>query len=564
MPDAARTQAPRAPLRVGLFAGALAQPRWLAAAFARVAATEFAEIVLLSTGSAAPPVMSWPRRLYDWLDRKLFGTGPDLSASIDLRAGLPATPFLALPAELDSAAGDAWRAEILAQRLDVVFALDGLDDAVLQGLARYGVWRYRYGEGLDRVEADAGVREVTTPAPVTASALTARPGSGAPERLVYQSWSRTQPYSIARNRDNLQRKAIAFVSRALEQLHRRGPDWMARLPTVPGEGIPAAPGESKLLGGFCKLATRMARRGAEKLLTVDQWFVGYRFGTDERWTGDLRPYARLMPPKDRYWADPFALERAGRHYIFFEEYMLAAAKAHLMAVEVGRGGERGVPVRVLERPYHLSYPFLIEEGGELFMIPETGANRTVEIYRCHRFPDDWRLEKVLLRGARFVDATVHRAGDRWWMFVNAGADGTELHDELYLYHADSLLGEWRPHPANPLKSDARSARPAGRLFEREGALYRPAQICAPLYGSGISINRVLRLDPLEYVEREEERIYPEHPAGLLGLHTVNRAGELAVIDGFLRRSRVAFPGRTASEPARLVPLHRTITEHADN
>jgi hypothetical protein len=171
---------------------------------------------------------------------------------------------------------------------------------------------------------------------------------------------------------------------------------------------------------------------------------------------------------------------------------------------------------------------------------------------------------VLLRGARYVDATLHRAGDRWWMFVNAGADGTELHDELHLFYADSLLGEWRPHARNPVKSDVRSARPAGRLYERDGVLYRPAQICAPLYGTGISVNRVLELSPEAYAEQEEQRVLPTHPAGLLGLHTVNRAGDLVVVDGFMRRPRWRVAASPTAEPERLVPIHGTITEHADN
>jgi hypothetical protein len=114
----------------------------------------------------------------------------------------------------------------------------------------------------------------------------------------------------------------------------------------------------------------------------------------------------------------------------------------------------------------------------------------------------------------------------------------------------------------------RSARPAGRLYESGGSLYRPAQICAPLYGAGISINRVLRLSPEEYLEREERCILPTHPGGLLGIHTVNRAGELSVVDAFTRRLRRARSQRARGdrsvEPDRLVPLHRTITEHADN
>jgi hypothetical protein len=564
MPDAPAAVRSQARLRVGLFADCALQPRWLVAALAKVAAAECAELVLVCTGAARPAAVSWPWRLYSRLDLKMLGSGPDLSARVDLRSGLPPVRSTALPSR-DAApeAVAAWRAEVEALRLDVAFALGALDDGLLDGLARHGAWRYRFGEDLAREESHAGAREAIEAAPTTASALVARLGAGSPERLLCQSWSRTRPLSIARNRDNMQRKSMAFAARALERLCRRGPEWLEQCPSVQPAGRhrgDAAPGA----GGIARVIGRIARRGIEKALTVEQWFIGYRFGRAEPWSGDLRPYRLLMPPQDRYWADPFPLERGGRHYIFFEEYLFATAKAHIVAVEVGRDGSCSAPVNVLERPYHLSYPLLVEEGGELYMIPESGANRTVEVYRCARFPDEWRLEKVLLRGARFVDATVHRAPDAWWMFVNAGADGAELHDELHLYSADSLLGEWRPHEANPVKSDVRRARPAGRLYERGGALYRPAQICAPLYGTGISINRVVKLTPQEYVEREESRILPTHPPGLLGLHTVNRAGELSVVDGFTRKLRRFDRKQPISEPDRLVPLHRTITEHADN
>src|SRR6185295_5342699 len=140
-------------------------------------------------------------------------------------------------------------------------------------------------------------------------------------------------------------------------------------------------------------------------------------------------------------------------------------------------------------------------------------------------------ECVLLDDVRLVDATLHRekigGRERWWMFANSAAGGSRMFDdELHLFYADRLLGEWQPHARNPVKSDARCARPAGRLQWRNGALYRPAQICAPLYGAGLSMNRVLRLTPHDYAERQVERVLPSPAEGILGLHTLNRAGEL--------------------------------------
>ena len=88
-----------------------------------------------------------------------------------------------------------------------------------------------------------------------------------------------------------------------------------------------------------------------------------------------------------------------------------------------------------------------------------------------------------------------------------------------------------------MKSDIRCARPAGYLFAEGGALYRPAQICAPIYGAGVSLQRVTRLTPRDYAEVEERRILPPAGADFIGLHTINRAGDLSVADVFARRSR---------------------------
>jgi hypothetical protein len=245
-----------------------------------------------------------------------------------------------------------------------------------------------------------------------------------------------------------------------------------------------------------------------------------------------------MPPPDRTWADPFVIERGGRHFVFFEDLPFAAGKAHIAMIEIGADGRWSAPVRVLERDHHLSYPFLFEHEGALYMVPETAQAGRVELYRCTDFPLRWRRERVLLEGVRLVDATLERTAGRWWLFAN-GAPGSSrvFDDELYLYHSEKLLGEWQPHLRNPVKSDARCTRPAGRLYWHGGALHRPAQICVPRYGAGLSLNRVLRLTPEHYAERQIERIVPPPESGLLGLHTVNRAGTLTVVDAFTRRRR---------------------------
>ena len=501
-------------LRVGLYADSALQPRWVLEAFARVMDADYAALAAVAV-AAGPPGAGAPQpsplwRAYRDLDRRLYGS--DLSEPRDLA-------LLGLP--LGEGAAHLERRE-----LDVVFALGAADDAALDGIARCGVWRFRAdGEG-----------EVARGEPLSPSALSVRLAAGAVPRLAYRSWSRTYPLSVARNRRQLLEKTAEFPARALLELHRSGREWLEQCEVVP-ENRCQAP------NSILRLGKRIARRGIEKTLTTEQWCLAFRFG-GRGLPADLRGFTRIEPPEGATWADPFAVERNGRYYVFFEDLPDPAGKGRIAMIELDAQGRHSAPRVVLERDWHLSYPFLFEHAGGLFMIPESAQNRRVEAWRCVEFPARWRPERVLLDGARLVDATLARAGERWWMFANAApGESRVFDDELHVFHAADPLGlgggGWLPHRRNPVKSDVRSSRPAGALFWRNGALHRPAQVGAPLYGAGLSVNRLLRLTPDEFAEREVERLLPPPASGLLGLHTLNRAGDLTVVDAFRRKRRFA-------------------------
>lgn len=498
-------------LRVGLYADAELQPRWLAQAFAKVAASGFGEITVIAIEARRGEARAQARPSY--LDRKLFLRSADPDELLELARYVPHQRKLA----------GSPSASLLPLDLDVVFALGAVDDAALDGVARYGVWRFC---------AD-GIREVVNGEPVTRSALLARITPGAEPRLVYQSWSCTDPVSIARNRARLLAKTSEFAWRALREAQRSGHGWLEQCRIQRQGELPQA------RAGVWSEAGRLARRTLEKALYREQWMLVFRRGGNGPITPSLEGFTRIMPPRDRIWADPFVLQKDGRAFVFFEELTFAANKGVISMLEITPDGRWTAPVRVLERDYHLSYPFLVEHKGRLYMIPETAQNGTVEAYRCVEFPHKWERHATLLEGVRLVDATLYRGPDRWWMFANAASPEWSFNDELHLFHAEDLFGNWRPHERNPVKSDVRCARPAGNLYWRNGALYRPAQICTPRYGAGLSLNRVLRLTPHEYAERQVERVLPPPASGLLGIHTLNRCGDITVADAFVKRLRPA-------------------------
>jgi hypothetical protein len=269
---------------------------------------------------------------------------------------------------------------------------------------------------------------------------------------------------------------------------------------------------------------------------LDQWVIMTARGAEHdslQWSA-FRP---LIPEKDRYWADPFIIHRQNLYYVFIEEKIYASGLGRIACLTLDPEGNLISNQVVLDRPYHLSYPFLFEHRGEIYMIPESAGNRTVELYHCAHFPGQWEFVKTLMTDIYAVDATLLEHQNKWWLFANVKGEGDSSLNSLHLFYAsDPFAGQWAPHPRNPIVRDIRSARPAGRIFARGGKLIRPAQDSARRYGYALKFNRIIKLDENEY-EEVIDSIFTPRGGKTLATHTFNRAGGMTVIDAIIRRKK---------------------------
>lgn len=283
-------------------------------------------------------------------------------------------------------------------------------------------------------------------------------------------------------------------------------------------------------------ASRRLDKSFSSLFFIDQWVIMFAKEAEYdslRWA-EFQP---ILPDKDRYWGDPFVVPRDGNYFVFVEEKLYETGRGRIACLTLDADGRLLSHEVVLERSYHLSYPFLFEQGGQLFMIPESAGNRTVELYRCTHFPGRWEFIKTLMDGVYAVDATLLEHEHRHWLFANVKEAGGSSLDALHLFWAEDLLTDkWTPHPLNPIVKDIRSARPAGRIFMHNGKLIRPAQDSAYRYGHALNFNRIMKLSEHEYEETIEARFEPSG-GKILATHTFNQASRLTVIDAVIRRRK---------------------------
>ncbi|MEW6402295.1 MAG: hypothetical protein AB1649_10875 [Chloroflexota bacterium] len=292
-------------------------------------------------------------------------------------------------------------------------------------------------------------------------------------------------------------------------------------------------------------AWRKLNKTVSSFLFLDQWviLVGRNVDYESPSWQDFRP---LLPASDRYWADPFVLARSENYYVFIEEKIYQTGRGRIACLTLDKDGNLLSNQTVLERPYHLSYPFIFEYNGKMYMLPETAQNRTLELYRCTRFPDQWEFAKTLMSDIYMVDATLLERNGKWWLFANIKTEGGTSHDKLYLFSANHPLAEvWEPHPRNPIIADIHGARPAGRIFEVDGELIRPSQDCSRRYGYALNFNRITMLDGLNYDEVRHSVFQPPDGGKVLAIHTWNADGGMTVSDAVIRRRKQA---RTPTSP----------------
>jgi hypothetical protein len=293
------------------------------------------------------------------------------------------------------------------------------------------------------------------------------------------------------------------------------------------------------------LASNLLRRICEWLFSAELWNVGVA----EMTAADLligKSLAVQWLPRHRfghYVADPFIYRTGSRRTCLVEEFS-HFGRGRISELEIAPMS-RTLAIRpVLEAPYHLSYPHLVHDGGQLFCVPEAHESGRLTLYRYGS--DSFVPIAEMIRGP-LADATILRHHGRYWLFC--GLEDDDATTNLHLFFATTLLGPWIPHPLNPVKTDIGSARPAGAIFSVGNALYRPSQDCSITYGGGLCINRIDVLTTTRFCETLVARYGPDEASPYsLGIHTLSVGDGFIVVDG---KGRMSVRAALATLPFRL-------------
>ncbi len=231
--------------------------------------------------------------------------------------------------------------------------------------------------------------------------------------------------------------------------------------------------------------------------------------------------------KDRFFADPFLWDRDDQFYYilaeelcFFEDF----GKIVLLTVDKETFSLKAKRI-VIEKPFHLSWPFCVE--GEDWIIPEAGRTGRCIKYRLCKETFKILEEEVLIERG-LVDPVFFNHNGTDWLLASHIENPDE---ELFLYKKEKT-GAYSLVSDKPIVQGRKYSRSAGRIFEYQGRLMRPAQDSVERYGKYTRLNTIENLSTSDYAEQIYTIFSSEdNPPYNETLHTFNYYDDIALVDG---------------------------------
>lgn len=499
-----------------------------------------------SSGKKSP----WFYRIYRGLDRRLFGSKHDAFFKLKINSlSKSEIPVLEV-----SPIQTTYRDEFSRSALDQIgkskpdlilrFGFRILTGGILT-LPRLGVWSFHHGDPDYYRGGPPAFWEVMNAKPITGVVLQQLTEKLDQGKVLYSSFSQTDPLSVDRNANRIFWKSAFFPLRVLQQIELIGEEaWQNSLEQQSPEGNPVSPllrppTTLSMLFLLGSLVSRNVVRKIKALTKKPHWEIGYLNQNEFDWNTNTVPKNPILlpvaEPITSYLADPFPVEYRGDTFLFYEDFDKKTQKGR---IGCGKLTETGLSNQklVLEEDWHLSYPFSFEQDGEHFLIPESADKGRIYRYRARNFPYEWEKGGVFFPFEGY-DPTILRYDNKYWLFINQRLHpGISPFDELFLYWCTDFLNPvWHAHPLNPIVSDVRFSRPAGAIFLEGKRLIRPAQDSGLRYGHQVIFREIKKLTETEYQEEPIGILSAAGVKGALGVHTFNQAGGKVFLDFYHRR-----------------------------
>ena len=295
--------------------------------------------------------------------------------------------------------------------------------------------------------------------------------------------------------------------------------------------------------------------GKTLLFKETYWACAYRYRQPGSFldVDDHTPFKTIKCKRNQWAADPFLFSENGTDiYMFVELTNTKKSKAVIGVKKIYPTEEKDFKCAI-ELNGHVSYPCIFKENGKIYMIPETGFRKTLELFECVEFPLKWKNIAVLKDGIVLGDCTPFSLNDKKYIFLFELLDNTK-EKNLYIAKLDLKKRQLQDEKLVEHYKDS-DGRPGGHVINDGIKMLRVVQPSTNFYGEKIEL-REFTLVNGKYNEKTVKTVtlddlYIEDNQKYLGLHTYNSYNNVEVIDLLKHRFSLFKPIKVILKKLRL-------------
>lgn len=242
-------------------------------------------------------------------------------------------------------------------------------------------------------------------------------------------------------------------------------------------------------------------------------------------------WLKSEPFKDNWIADPFILFVNDESIsIIAEQLYKGVGRLVLLDVDLASMEIKRLKV-ILQLPTHLSFPYIWQENGNIFIMPENVESGNLRIWKYNAEKEILEDPKVVI-DEQLEDSQLCKIGNKYYIMgvKYVHNDYFMCTKHLEIYSADSLFGPYSH--LQTIDNELRLERGAGMIWHEGDTIIRPAQNCENGYGTNLLFYRMKLQEDGTFSENLEYEYYPDknHPRSR-AFHTFNEKDGYVVVDG---------------------------------
>lgn len=284
----------------------------------------------------------------------------------------------------------------------------------------------------------------------------------------------------------------------------------------------------------------------KKILGLDEIYtIAYREKKSEAhslYMGGRHKLKRLPESKEFWYADPMVFRLGTDTALFMEAFEYKKQKGCIAYSMQLPDGTFSNPETIIEEDYHMSFPVVFEWGTELYMMPETSENKSLNLYKCIGFPRQWEKAAEFKLHTELVDAIILDKSDRSCRILASQLNAAEpLQTRFQIYTIEKRNDGCAilPHSDyNAKQVFSYDTRNAGNLFQINGEWRHPVQVSTEMtYGVRVDVFRYQNMEQiccselfLGSIEKENISVEGIKPGKMIGIHSYCRNDNTEIVD----------------------------------